>query len=132
MQMSLGNMVVHLSDGKVLAFRDARNVHLECNEGMVWLTVEGHQSDIVLAKGERQRIESDGLAILQGMPSASVKLARRAMRPNLQEFRSSADQVLIERRVRNEIHRRNISSRLLNVFSQLFDRRNPELGGEIR
>ena len=73
--MSLENMVIQLVEGKRLAFRGARDVHLECTDGLLWLTVEGHSGDFLLARGERMRIESNGLAIIQGMPSASIRLA---------------------------------------------------------
>ena len=78
MLMSLGNMVIQLNEGKRLAFRDARDMHLECTEGMVWLTVEGQPGDFLLAKGERMRIKSNGLALIQGLPSGSVRLVSMA------------------------------------------------------
>ena len=81
MLMSLGNMVIQLAEGKRLAFRGARDVHLECTEGLVWLTVEGQAGDFLLARGERLRIESNGLAIIQGMPSASIRLDSMAAEP---------------------------------------------------
>ncbi len=73
MLMSFGNMVIQLAEGISFAFRGARDVHLECTEGMVWLTVEGQICDFLLAKGERLRIESNGLVLIQGLPSGSVQ-----------------------------------------------------------
>lgn len=78
MLMSLGNLVIQLAEGKKLAFRGARDIHLECTEGLVWLTVEGQSGDFLLAKGERLRIESCGLALIQGLPSGSVRLVSMA------------------------------------------------------
>lgn len=78
MLMSLGNVVIQLAEGKKLAFRGARDVHLECTEGFVWLTVEGQPGDFLLAKGERLRIESNGLALIQGLPLGSVRLLSMA------------------------------------------------------
>ena len=78
MLMTLRNMVIQLAEGKSLAFRGARDVHLECTEGMVWLTVEGQPGDFLLAKGEQVRIESNGLALIQGLPSGSVQLVSMA------------------------------------------------------
>ena len=74
MQISLGDLVIHLSRGKMLAFRGARNIGLHCTDGTVWLTVEGKPDDLVLTKGERLLIESNGLALIQGLPSGSVQL----------------------------------------------------------
>jgi hypothetical protein len=72
-----------LTGGKQFAFRDARGVYLECTEGMVWLTVEGQPGDFLLARGERLRIESKGLALIQGLPFGSVRLVSEATSSNL-------------------------------------------------
>lgn len=74
MQIALGNMVIELAEGRKIAFRGARDVHLECIEGRIWLTVEGLADDFLLAKGERLRILSNGLTLIQGMPSGSAHL----------------------------------------------------------
>jgi hypothetical protein len=74
MLMTLGNMMIQLAQGKRLAFRDARDIQLECTEGKVWLTIEGFQDDFLLGKGDRMRIDSNGLALVQGFPSGSVQL----------------------------------------------------------
>ncbi len=87
MIMSLRNMVIQLAEGKKLAFRGARDVRLECTEGRVWLTVEGQSDDFLLSKGERLRIEGDGLALIQGLPSGSVQLASMATSSIRQESR---------------------------------------------
>ena len=75
MRMSLENGVIQLAAGKPLAFRGARDVHLECTEGMVWLTLAGEPDDYFLAKGERLRIEHDGLALIEGNPTGAIRLA---------------------------------------------------------
>lgn len=75
MQMSLNNIVIQLVEGKHLAFKEAHGVFLECTEGMVWLTVEGQSGDFLLARGERLRIKSKGLALVQGLPSGSIRLS---------------------------------------------------------
>lgn len=78
MYMTPGNAVIRLAKGKRLAFWGARDVHFECAEGMVWLTVEGQPGDFLLASGERLCIKSNGLAVIQGLPSGSVRLAGNA------------------------------------------------------
>lgn len=88
MQMALGNSVIQLGDRKILAFRGARDAYLECIDGFVWLTVEGHACDVVLAKGERVRIEKNGLGLIQGLPSGSFQLVRMATGLNHQESRT--------------------------------------------
>jgi hypothetical protein len=74
MRISLENMVIELAGDRQFAFREAQGVDLECTGGMVWLTVEDQPGDFLLAKGERLRIESNGLALVQGMPSGSARL----------------------------------------------------------
>jgi hypothetical protein len=87
MLMSLGNMEIRLAEESVLAFRDARDTYLECTEGIVWLTVEGQSGDYLLAKGKKLHIESNNLALIQGLPSASVRLLSIVSRSIRQENR---------------------------------------------
>lgn len=81
MKMSFKDMVIQLAEGKMLAFQGARDVHLECTEGMIWLTIEGQSGDFLLTKGERQCIESNGLGLIQGLPSGSVQLVAQGLQP---------------------------------------------------
>ncbi len=74
MQIALGNMVIELAEGRMIAFRGARDVNLECTEGVIWLTVDGLADDFLLAKGERLRFLSNGLTLIQGMPAGSAHL----------------------------------------------------------
>ena len=78
MRMSLGNGIIKLAKGRPVAFRGARNVHLECTEGLVWLTLEGEPDDYFLAKGERVRVKGGGLALIEGYPSGAIRLAGAA------------------------------------------------------
>lgn len=75
MRMSLHNMVIQLADRKVLTVRGARNTRIECNDGTVWLTIEGQPGDFLLSRGEHLHIHSNGLVLIQGMPYGSIKLA---------------------------------------------------------
>ncbi len=74
MSTSLKNAVIELAYGKSIAFRNVRNACLVCTEGALWLTLEGEFRDFLLIKGERLRIEGNGLALIQGLPSGSVQL----------------------------------------------------------
>lgn len=78
MQISMGVIVIQLAEKKILAFRGARDIDLQCTEGMVWLTVEGQSCDFILAKGEQLHMESNGLALVQGVPSGSVQMVNMA------------------------------------------------------
>jgi hypothetical protein len=74
MPIPLKNTAIELPNGKLLAFRGALGIRLTCTEGRVWLTVEGQPGDFLLAKGEHLRIESNGLALVQGFPSGIVRM----------------------------------------------------------
>ena len=74
MRRSPRNESIRLAADRPLAFRGARGFHLECTEGRVWLTVEGQGGDFFLARGERLCIESDGLALVEGSPSGTIRL----------------------------------------------------------
>ena len=74
MRSSPRNASIRLAADRPLAFRGARGFRLECTEGRVWLTVEGQGGDFFLARGERLGIESDGLALVEGFPSGTIRL----------------------------------------------------------
>lgn len=78
MRISLDNMVIQLAERKMLTIRDTRDIQIECNEGMVWLTIEGQPGDFPLEKGEHLLIKSKGPAFIQGMPYGLVKLVSAA------------------------------------------------------
>jgi hypothetical protein len=89
MQIFLEQIVIQLSERKRLVFSDARNINLECTEGLVWITIEGQQGDFILKKGERLCIESNGLAVIQGIPSGSIQMHCPATVPLHQKGRPS-------------------------------------------
>lgn len=76
MELTLRNGTIPLADGRLLTIRGARGVEVECTEGKVWLTIEGQPGDIVLGAGDRARIDSNGLALAEGLPSGAVRLLR--------------------------------------------------------
>lgn len=76
MELALRNGTIPLADGRLLAIRGARGVEVECTEGKVWLTIEGQPGDMVLGAGDRARIDSRGLALVEGLPSGAVRLLR--------------------------------------------------------
>jgi len=78
MRMSMDNMVIQLAERKMLTIRDACDTRIECNEGRVWVTIEGQPGDFVLEKGEHLLIKSNGPAFIQGMPYGLIKLVSAA------------------------------------------------------
>jgi hypothetical protein len=81
MRLSLQQQVIQLVENQPLAFRGARGVDIECTAGRVWLTVDGQPGDFFLARGERLRIASDGLALVEGLPAGAVRLLRQTPWP---------------------------------------------------
>ena len=79
MRISLDNMVIQLAERKMLTIRDARDIRIECNKGMVWLTIEGQPGDFLLEKGDHLLIKGNGPAFIQGMPFGLVKLVSAAL-----------------------------------------------------
>ena len=75
MRMSLRNGSIHLVEGTPLRLRGARGIHVECTEGMLWLTVQGQGEDFFLARGEQLCIPGDGLVLVEGSPSGTIRLA---------------------------------------------------------
>ncbi len=130
MRMSLGKNEIQLEDRKALAFRGANNFDLDCTRGSAWITIEGNLSDFVLTRGERMHIESDGLGLIQGMPSCCVYFTRMATNEMPQEARSPmvtfGDMHLSEPRTGLVMFMVEISNRLLKVFKQNPESINPE------
>lgn len=81
MWVSLRNGLIKLSENQPLAFRGARGMQVECTEGRVWLTIEGQAGDFFLTPGESLRIESNGLALIEGLPLGTVRLLRHTPWP---------------------------------------------------
>lgn len=81
MWLSLRYGLIKLTENEPLAFRGGRGMHVECTEGRVWLTVEGQAGDFFLAEGENLRIDSNGLALIEGLPRGTVRLVRHTPWP---------------------------------------------------
>lgn len=78
MRRSVANEIIQVVEGERLAFRAARNQRLECTAGRVWLTIEGQPGDFLIAQGGQVNIESNGLALVEGMPFGAIRLVRDA------------------------------------------------------
>lgn len=81
MWLSLKQGRLQLSGDTPVAFRRARGYWVECIDGRIWLTVTGQAGDFLLSAGERLRIESNGLALVAGLPAGSLRLYREASWP---------------------------------------------------
>ena len=81
MKTLLSNQVSPLAAGEVVAFRGARGSYLECTRGMVWLTIEGQPGDFYLVQGSGVRIASNGLVLVEGMPTGEIRRIREVPWP---------------------------------------------------
>ncbi len=81
MNTLLSKQASPLAAGEILALRGARGTWLECTQGMVWLTVEGQPGDFYLEQGSGVRIASNGLVLIEGMPTGVVCQIREVRWP---------------------------------------------------
>jgi hypothetical protein len=81
MNTLLSNKPTRLGMGKIVALRGARGSYLECTGGMVWLTIEGQPGDFYLEQGSGLRIASNGLVLIEGMPSGEIRRTREVPWP---------------------------------------------------
>lgn len=69
---------LRLDGGPPVAFREARGVFLECLSGRLWVTITGQPGDFLLGAGERLRVDSDGLGLVEGMPVGELRFVAAA------------------------------------------------------
>lgn len=81
MNTLLSNQTTLLGLGEVVAFRGAHGSYLECTQGRVWLTIEGQPGDFYLEQGSGVRIASNGLVLIEGMPTGEVRQTREVPWP---------------------------------------------------
>lgn len=81
MWLSLKQSRLQLNGDSPVTFRRARGYWVECVDGRIWLTVTGQAGDFLLSAGERLRIESNGLALVAGLPGGTLRLYREASWP---------------------------------------------------
>ena len=76
MRIELRNTIFKIADENKVSLSNAHNVQIKCLEGRVWLTVDGMSDDYVLTAGEQIQIKGNGLALLQGVPLATIQLSQ--------------------------------------------------------
>ena len=64
-----------LETGEVLRLDSPRGVEVECESGRLWITEEARGRDIWLNGGERLRLDSRGLALLEAHGPTKVRIA---------------------------------------------------------
>jgi len=81
MWISFGKSLVTLGEGHTLALKHARGMEITCVAGVIWLSAEGDARDILLTPGRSHSLTTNGLAVMEGLPRATIRLERRASWP---------------------------------------------------
>jgi hypothetical protein len=57
---------------------DGAGTLIECLSGVLWITQNGDHRDITLERGQRFRLDRDGLAIVYGLEAARFRIEQPA------------------------------------------------------
>jgi len=74
MKIDLGSGELCLRHGQPVRIVRASGLHICCVAGMIWITVAGEAADIFLAPGQRYRIKTRGLALIESIGEGRVRL----------------------------------------------------------
>jgi hypothetical protein len=79
MKIDLRSGEVCLQDNQPVRLSGASGLHVVCTAGIIWITVNGEVEDIFLTAGERYRVSSNALTLIESIGSGKVRLlqARR-------------------------------------------------------
>jgi hypothetical protein len=75
MKVLLDRATLGLSRARILRLADAREVSVTCRTGMLWLTQEGVPNDALLAPGERLRIQTKRLVLVEALQDSTFRLS---------------------------------------------------------
>jgi len=79
-QLSLPHQGLH-------SVADASGVEFACNEGSVWLTLDGLELDVVLEAGERFCTQDHRRALLYALAPSRIEIvARQSRKPTMQRL----------------------------------------------
>lgn len=74
MRLQLENAELVLRENRPLRLSDAKGTTIRCTSGIAWLTVAGEAEDCFLAAGQHRRLASDGLALVEAVGQARIRL----------------------------------------------------------
>lgn len=87
MHIDLDQRLISLEPDRPLAIRRGRGVVIECASGRLWVTEADKTGDVFLDAGERWRVATGGLVVVEALkaglmrlhrpPKASARLLRR-------------------------------------------------------
>jgi hypothetical protein len=74
MDMIIERPVISLEPGQVVTLDDAIGVRIRSREGVVWVTYENSQSDMIVGPGQTITIARNGRTVLQALQPTHVAL----------------------------------------------------------
>lgn len=74
MRLHLENTELNLQENSPLGLVNGKGAIIRCIHGTAWLTVEGEAGDIFLSAGQSHQLKSNGLALVEGVGQATVRL----------------------------------------------------------
>ena len=74
MNIELSSAIIQVTETNKVSFSKACNTRLECLEGIIWLTFDDLDGDFLLTAGEHLLINSNGLALIYGLPSDKIRM----------------------------------------------------------
>jgi len=91
MKIRIDDSCFDLRKHQIMRFDGASGVALVCLRGKLWLTQDGDLRDIVLAAGDRFRLDGEGLKLVSALQASSLCLEMPSEpRPVRRESRPSA------------------------------------------
>lgn len=94
MKLTADRDVLELPRYGILRLRDAAGVALVCRRGLLWITQEGDDRDVVLSGGQSTRVEHDGVTLIEALQPAILTLDGYSEELGIRQPRSSVTEVL--------------------------------------
>ena len=79
MKLGRERFKLDLARGEVLRLEAASSFEVACEEGRVWLTEESNGRDLWLTAGQRARLSGRGLAVLEAVLPARIRVGAPAL-----------------------------------------------------
>ncbi len=79
MKLGAERFRLELAAGEVLRLEAASAFDVACEEGRVWLTEENHRRDVWLTAGQGARLSGCGVAVLEAVHCARIRIGAPAL-----------------------------------------------------
>ena len=76
MKLDGDHFSLDLAQGELLRLESADGVEVAVDEGRVWLTEEANGRDVWLSTGQRARLSGRGLALVEAVRHARIRIGR--------------------------------------------------------